>query len=118
VACARRQNPANENVLLGAIFAFVGGAAFPRLAHRLRFVSRLGPRGLIVYVACRTFLNFAIFTWSRPVVERLFASQTKAREALRIELGREANREELIEFRVDSTRSGRSARGDRCRVEA
>jgi len=85
-------------VLFVAVFAFVGGAAFPRLAHRLRWVSRLGPRGLIVYVACRTFLNFAIFTWSRPVVERLFASQTNAREALRIELGREPTRQELMDF--------------------
>jgi hypothetical protein len=39
---------------------FVGVAAFPRLAHRLRRPTRLGPRGFVVYVACNTLALFLL----------------------------------------------------------
>ncbi len=47
-----------EYVLHEAALRFVGVAALPRLAYRLRWPTRLGPRGLIGYIAFNTLLHF------------------------------------------------------------
>ena len=43
-----------REVLTERAVGFVLGAAFPRLAYRLRWATRLGARGLIAYVAALT----------------------------------------------------------------
>jgi hypothetical protein len=70
-------------------------AAFPRLARWLQWPSRLGPRGLLAYVAAGTAVRFAVIAalpWSRRVAER----QERLREELRQRLGREPTDDELI----------------------
>jgi hypothetical protein len=41
------QGPRWSDVLRESGFVFVGNALFPKLAHRLRWPSRLAPRGLV-----------------------------------------------------------------------
>ncbi|WP_027007654.1 hypothetical protein [Conexibacter woesei] len=70
---------------------FVGVAAFPRLAYRLRWPTRLGPRGLLLYIAFNTALLAAIRTWLFPLLRR----HTEHRERLRAQLGHEPSDQEL-----------------------
>ncbi len=71
------------------VIAFVGTAAFPRLAHWLRWPTRLGARGFITYVTFNTLLLFAIRTWIVPVVKRKAEEGVRATRTLRMQLGRE-----------------------------
>lgn len=52
------------------IVAFILGAAFPRLAYRLRWPSRLGARGLVAYVAFNTTIGFGLRTWLSASLKR------------------------------------------------
>lgn len=73
----------------------VGAAAFPRLAYRLRWPTRLGPRGLVAYVAFNTALGFAVRNWVLPHIKQLSADVTQAEEELTRRLGREPTPDEI-----------------------
>jgi hypothetical protein len=75
--------------LRDAGWTFLGGALFPRLAHRLRWPTRLGPRGLLLYIAFNTALGMAVRTWVIP----FFRHHAEERERLRAELTRELHRD-------------------------
>ena len=75
---------------------FVGTAAFPRLAYRLRWPTRLRGRGLLAYIAFNTMVGFAIRAWALPYFERAAEKREQAREELRELLGREPTDEELL----------------------
>ena len=76
-----------------ALAAFALSAAFPRLAHRLRWPTRLGPRGLLAYIALNTALGFGLRAWVAPYFRRL----AEERERLAAKLGREPTVEEVAD---------------------
>ena len=88
--------PGWREVLEERALAFVGTAAFPRLAHWLRWPTRLGPRGFLAYVAFNTFLLFALRTWVIPYLRRMAEEQERVKEELRAQLGREPTADELL----------------------
>jgi hypothetical protein len=79
----------------GAV-SFVYGAAFPRLAYRLRWPTRLGPRGVVAYIAFDTAMQFALRAWVLPYFRRMADKRAQAEEALRRQLGRQPTEEELF----------------------
>jgi len=89
--------PRTEYVLHEAALRFVGVAAFPRLAYRLRWPTRLGPRGLIGYIAFNTLLHFAIRQWLLPRLRRMAQERERSMDQLRRRLGCEPSRVELHE---------------------
>ena len=62
---------------------FVGNAAFPRLAYRLRWHTRLGPGGLLAYVAFNTAVVFALRTWVAGFFGRIAEERKRAKEQVR-----------------------------------
>jgi hypothetical protein len=88
--------PSWREPLYHFVIAFVCLAAFPRLSYRLRWPTRLGPRGLVAYIAFNTAVGFAMRTCALPYVKRIAETQERAREELRRELGREPTDEELL----------------------
>jgi hypothetical protein len=78
-----------------AAWTFLFIAAFPRLAHRLQWPTRLGPRGLLLYIAFNTALGMAARTWAVPLFKRLGDQREQAKDELRQQLGREPTDEEL-----------------------
>jgi len=78
------------------VLAVVFLAAFPRLAYRLRWPTRLGPRGLVPYIAWRTAFLFALRTWAVPYCERMAERQEQAKLELRGQLGREPTDNEVF----------------------
>jgi hypothetical protein len=83
------RRPTWSDVLRQGCIAFVGTAAFPRLAHRLRWPTRVGPRGFAAYVAFNTLVLFAVRTWIFPVLKRMAADRDPTRDELREQLRRE-----------------------------
>lgn len=49
---------------------FVWVALFPRHARRMRLVTRLGPRGVVAYIAVNTAIGFGIRNWVVPALRR------------------------------------------------
>jgi hypothetical protein len=90
-----RQPDARE-LALGAAVTVAGNVAFPRLAHRLRWPARLGPRGLAAYVAWNTAVGFALRTWAGPAVRRAVEEHRRVERELRDELGREPTPDEVL----------------------
>ena len=70
---------------------WLGGAAFPSLAYRLRWPTRVGPGGFAAYVALRTAFLFGVFQYVFPHIRRTLAEK----ERLEVELGRQPTTEEL-----------------------
>ena len=85
--------PRWRDVLTEIALRFVGLAAFPKLAYRLRWPTRLGPRGLVAYIAFNTLLFFAVRTWLVPYFKRI----AEEHERLKERLGREPTNDELAE---------------------
>ncbi len=85
-----------EAIGLGAI-AFVLIAAFPKLAYRLRWPTRLGPRVLGAYIAFNTAVGFALRTWAAPYLRRMAAERERATAELRQALGREPTADEVMD---------------------
>lgn len=79
----------------GAV-AFLFVAAFPRLAYRMRWPTRLGARGLLAYVAFNTAVGFALLSWALPYFKRMAEEREHAKEELRQQLGREPTDDELF----------------------
>ena len=86
-----------EYVLHEAALRLVGVAALPRLAYRLRWPTRLGPRGLIGYIAFNTLFLFAIRQWLFPRLRRMAQERERSMDQLRRRLGCEPSRVELHE---------------------
>jgi len=72
-------------------------AAFPRAAYLARWPSRMGPRGLVAYVAWRTAFNFWLFQWVLPWAKARAEEVEALKEELRARLGREPSETELSE---------------------
>ena len=64
----------SRTVVLAAVVAFVGGALFPRLAHRLRWPTRLGSRGVGIYVLYKWIEIFTVRTWGPPLLKRFIVT--------------------------------------------
>lgn len=91
----RRDLPLRYVLGAGAI-TFIWNAAFPRLAYRLRWRSRLGPRGVIAYIAVNTLVAFVIYARVVPYFKRVAAEHERVKAELRERLGREPTAEELL----------------------
>jgi hypothetical protein len=70
---------------------FLGNAAFPRLAYRLRWPTRLRGRGLVAYVGFKTLEGFWLRQWLMPMLKRTL----QLRQRLADELGREPTADEI-----------------------
>jgi hypothetical protein len=75
--------------------AIILGAIFPPLRYG-GVVSRLGPRGLLAYIAFKTLLGFAIASVARDVRQALERDHAE----LRAELGRDPTEEEWRRYRL------------------
>jgi hypothetical protein len=95
-----------RDVMSQSAMAFVGGAAFPRLAYWLRWPTRLGPRGLVAYIAFNTAFLFALRTWVLPGLRRRVEAYERARAELTERLGRQPTDDEVIEHVVSHGRDG------------
>ena len=84
-----------RELLQNAAVTFGANALFPRLSYRMRWPTRLGPRGLAVYIAFRASLLFAVLQVLMPFLRQLQANRERTQTALREELGREPTEEEL-----------------------
>ncbi|MEA2156606.1 MAG: hypothetical protein QOE11_2746 [Solirubrobacteraceae bacterium] len=71
-------------------------AAFPRVAYWLSWPTRLGPRGLLAYIALKTAGGFALRA-GVPRLKRAADEYAAAREELRQRVGREPTERELLE---------------------
>ena len=67
--------------------------AFPRVGHLLLWPTRLGSRGLLVYVAVDTLFRFAVMHYLLPHAKRI----AEERDQLKNKLGREPTDDELAE---------------------
>jgi H+/Cl- antiporter ClcA len=80
--------------LIDAGLTFAGNFFFPRLSYRLRWRTRLGPGGTLVYVLAST--GFAVgFVW---FVRKVAQGQDQLRAELREHLGREPTSDEVFEY--------------------
>ena len=83
---------------------FAGNALFPRLGHRLRWPTRLGPRGFTAYVAVVTLVRFALLSYALPRLARMAEEREHAAQELRQRLGREPTEQELLAHRLAAGR--------------
>jgi hypothetical protein len=80
--------------LVEAALTFIGNVFMPRLSHRLRWRTRLGPRGAALYtVAWVAFA--ATFVWTATKLARM---QEETRAEVRAQLGREPTPDEVFEY--------------------
>lgn len=84
-----------NDALREAAWTFVFIAAFPKLARCLRWPARLGPRGLLLYVAFNTAIGLAVRAWVAPFFKRAVEQCEQVKDDLRRQLGREPTGEEL-----------------------
>jgi len=68
-------------------------AALPRLAYWARWPTRLGPRGLLAYIAGLTAFQFGVRQFLMPRAKRI----TDERERLTERLGREPTDDEFAD---------------------
>lgn len=76
---------------------FAARAVFPKLAHRLSWSTRLGPRGLVAYIAFNTLFQFCVRQFLMPRFRHMAEKHERARGELRQRLGREPTEQELLE---------------------
>jgi hypothetical protein len=91
--------PRWQDVLGQSATTFVGVATFPKLAYRLRWPTRLGPRGLLAYIAFNTLFLFLLRQFVLPGLERMAREEERAKEELTQRLRREPTDRELFEHR-------------------
>jgi hypothetical protein len=84
-----------KDALRESLWTFAGAAVFPKLARRLRWPTRLGPRGLLLYIALNTLLGLAVRGWVAPFFRLLGERRAQAKKELHQQLGREPHDEEL-----------------------
>jgi hypothetical protein len=78
-----------------AVTVCVLTALFPKTAYRLRWPTRLGPRGLAAYILFNTAVQFAARAWLLPALRRQHARLEHLKADMRKELGREPTQDEL-----------------------
>jgi hypothetical protein len=80
--------------LVEALSTFAGNALFPRFSHRLRWRTRLGPRGTALYVLgwAAFGVAFVLAAW------RLARLQEEDRADVRAHLGREPTTDEVVDY--------------------
>lgn len=82
-------------VLQAQAFTFVANLISPKIGYLMRWPTRLGPNGLMLYIVFRSAFHFGSLIILRqylvPWIERVQASQRE----LEGELGREPTGEEL-----------------------
>lgn len=82
---------------VGGSAAYVGVVtAWPHLAYLLRWPSRLGPKGLLMYVGYRTLSAVGLKYYVVPVMQQFVGRQQQQREELAAILGREPTDAEFI----------------------
>jgi hypothetical protein len=91
------RNPSWQTVLAWTVLTFAD-AAFRRLVYRLPWPTRLGGRGLPVFIALDALLRFTRHAWLMPRVKRQAETYERVRADLTQRLGREPTREELAEY--------------------
>lgn len=79
------------------LIAFGVFVAFPRLAYCARWPTRLGPRGVVAYIAFNTVVGFALRAWTLPFLKRMAHERKQAENELRRRLGRDPTEDELLE---------------------
>ncbi|MBA2637290.1 MAG: hypothetical protein H0U79_03540 [Solirubrobacterales bacterium] len=87
-----------RDVLAMYAVTFVGVAAFPKLAHRLRWPTRLSPRGRAAYVLCHAAWLFALQTWALPYLKSKAEQYEHDKAQLAERLGRQPGGHELAEL--------------------
>ena len=90
---AMNQRLAVREHLAGAAAYMLLATAFPRVGHLLLWPTRLGPRGLLVYVAGDTLFCFALIHYLLPHAKRI----AEESDQLKNKLGREPTNDELAE---------------------
>ena len=75
-------------------FRWAFASALPRVYRRGQWVSRLGRRGLALYVVARTAERYATLTWLLPPLRGVLADKQRWRRELADQLGREPTDEE------------------------
>ena len=76
---------------------FAARAAFPKLARRLAWPTRLGPRGLVLYITFNTLFLFFLRQFVMPKFRQMAEKHERAKEELQQQLGREPTEHELLE---------------------
>jgi hypothetical protein len=92
--------PRGEGLAYQAAFEFIAGAAFPRLAHRLRWPTRLRGWRLLLYIGLNTLLLFGVRVWALPYFGKMAAERERITRDLRAELGREPTQDEVVRRQV------------------
>lgn len=87
------QRVAVREHLAGAAAYMLLATAFPRVGHLLLWPTRLGPRGLLAYVAGDTLFRFAVMHYLLPHAKRI----TEERDQLKNKLARGPTNDELAE---------------------
>jgi hypothetical protein len=80
--------------VLEAVLTLLGNILFPRVSYRLRWRTRLGPRGTALYTLAWTAFAVA-FMWT---VRRLARIQEETRAEVRAHLGRDPTPDEVFEY--------------------
>ncbi|HEY1516493.1 MAG TPA: hypothetical protein VGF91_08745 [Solirubrobacteraceae bacterium] len=96
----RGGTPKREDLAYQAAVEFIAGAAFPRLAYRLRWPVRLRGWRLVAYIAFNTLLLFAVRAWVVPYFRDMAVEREHTRRHLRAELGREPTDDEVVRRQV------------------
>jgi hypothetical protein len=90
--------PAQWRNAVGAVVVYLlVMAACPRLAYWLRWRSRLGPRGVLAWIALKTATGFALRAGLPRFQKKAADRYELAREELRQRTGREPTERELFE---------------------
>jgi len=84
-----------------AVLTFAQNLLLPRLSHRLRWQSRLSPRGTLLYVAARIASAAVLVYLFLRGVERLSAKREALTAPLRARLGREPTPDEVFEYLME-----------------
>ena len=80
--------------LIDAGLTFAGNLLFPRLSYRLRWRTRLGPRGTLVYILATTGFAVVFVRFLTKLAQRQAQMWAEVRE----HLGREPTSREVFEY--------------------
>jgi hypothetical protein len=84
-----------------AVLTFAQNLLLPRLSHRLRWQSRLSPRGTLLYLVARVASSMVLVYLFLRLVRRLEARREAAKAELRTRLGREPTNDDLFEYFIE-----------------
>jgi hypothetical protein len=81
-----------------AVLTFAQNLLLPRLSHRLRWQSRLSPRGTLLYLVARVASSVVLVYLFLRGVKRFRARREALTAPLRARLGREPSPDEVFEY--------------------